>query len=488
MADTLPIHPGLEALADGFFMLAPGWQVTYWNGAAARFLQVPRDQALGRSLWEVVPELEGSVFGRKLREGMEAGVPSEFLIPHLPGCCDGHYLIRTTLLDGGGIAVHIRDASSETKLSERYLQLLEAIRDGFVALDPEGRIVYINHVAERLLRLPRARGVGAPVWPLLPHHPAEIEAGIRLTLEDGVARQLRRIQPEGPMFDDRFFDVWFHPLHGGGVSVLFQDVTRRVQRENDLARYAAEAEEANRAKGRFFAAVSHELRTPLNAIVGYLHLLSTETYGALPDPATRAASRAGVCAEHLAHLVDDLLLMTAAEIDRLPVNVTRLELDRFLPTALEPIRQQAEAKRLRFQLDVEAELPPVETDPGRLRQLLHALLSNAVKFTDRGDVRVEVRALTDAPADGNGTLPAAVRIRVVDTGPGVPPDARERIFEVFEQLGDPSRSQSMSRGTGLGLALARRLTTLLRGTLALEHSSASGSVFRLDLPLRRDEK
>jgi PAS domain-containing protein len=114
MADTFPIHPGLEALADGFFMLAPGWQITYWNGAAARFLQVPRDQALGRSLWKVVPELEGSVFGRKLREGMETGVPSEFLIPHLPGCCDGHYLIRTTLLDGGGIAVHIRDASSET--------------------------------------------------------------------------------------------------------------------------------------------------------------------------------------------------------------------------------------------------------------------------------------------------------------------------------------------------------------------------------------
>jgi two-component system, sensor histidine kinase len=484
-------HPGLEALADGFFMVDAKWQITYWNAAATRFLRLTREEVLGRSLWQMVPTLLPSVLGERLRTAMGGTATTEFLIPHLPGCCTGHYLVRTTPLAGGGVAVHIRDATVETRTAERYQQLLESIRDGFIAVEPDGSIVYINRVAEELLRLPRSRGLGTQLWALLPPHLAEVADGIRRTMDDGVARHIRRIYGDGPVLHGRYFDLWIHPLHGGGVALLFQDVSRRVERETELARYAAEAEEANRAKGRFFAAVSHELRTPLNAIVGYLHLLSTETYGELPVPAVRAASRAGVCAEHLSHLVDDLLLMTTAEIDRLPLHLSTLDLQRFLPTALEPIRHQAEAKRLGFHLDIEPGLPPVESDPDRLRQLLHALLSNAVKFTDRGAVRIEVRPLDEnpvesAPEAGGWGSSRGARIRVIDTGPGIPPEARQRIFEAFEQLGDPSRSESMSRGAGLGLALARRLATLLRARLTLEEPDGPGSVFRLDLPGREE--
>src|SRR5690606_26895240 len=227
-------------------------------------------------------------------------------------------------------------------------------------------------------------------------------------------------------------------------------------------RLAAEAQEANRAKGRFFAAISHELRTPLNAIVGYTHLLSTGTYGPMPSPALRAAKRAGVCAEHLSRLVDDVLLLTTSELGRLPVLPTDIELSEFLPSVVELHRHQAEAKGLRFVVELAGDLPAVRTDAQRLRQLLSSLLSNAVKFTARGEVRLEVvlHRPSAGPTEGDQGYEPQIEIRVRDTGPGVSSEDRERIFAPFEQTGDPARSESMRRGSGLGLTVARQLSTL----------------------------
>lgn len=479
MAVSVPVHPGLEALEDGFYMLDGEGRVTYWNAAAQRLLGPVREQVLGRPLTETAPALAGGAFGRGLAQARQSGDAVEFSVPH-PEAGRGRYLsVRVSPLDDGGVAVHCRDATAEAQLAERYADLLESIRDGFIGLGADGSIVYMNGVAERLLRLSRERTLGRKIWPLLPREPAEIERALRATLADGRPRSLQGLSPRGAVFAGRVFDLWVHPVPGGGLSMLFQDVSERVQREKELARYAAEAEEANRAKSRFFAAVSHELRTPLNALVGYTHLLSTETYGALPPAAVRAASRAGVCAEHLGRMIDDLLLMTTAEVDQLPVVATPLELRTYLPGVIEPIRQQAEAKGLRFAVEVAPETPVIETDPDRLRQLLHALLSNAVKFTSRGGVRLHV---APAPAEEAGA--AGVRIRVIDTGPGIPEAERGRIFEAFEQIGDPARSDSLRHGPGLGLTIARRLATLLAGSLLLEQSGSDGSVFRVDLPLR----
>jgi len=365
MSDTISTHPGLEALADGFFMLDTEWRIAYWNAAAVRMFGVPRDRAVGRGLWSVVPASERTLLEPKLRDAMGGREPAEFVIPHLPGCCRGHYSVRAVPIGESGIAVHLRDATDETKLAERYSQLLESIRDAFVAVDPDGSISYINHVAERLLRLSRGDALGTRVWKLVPPNAPQIESCLRAALEDGMPRKLRRIPMDTGKPRGRFIDMWVHPLPGGGLSVLFQDVTRRVRREKDLSRYAAEADEANRAKSRFFAAVSHELRTPLNAIVGYTHLLTTDTYGAMPGGAVRAASRASVCAEHLAHLIDDLLMMTTAEIDRLPVTSSPVVIADFLRTALEPVRQQAEAKGLRFAIEFDGDARRwIPTPPG----------------------------------------------------------------------------------------------------------------------------
>jgi signal transduction histidine kinase len=291
-------------------------------------------------------------------------------------------------------------------------------------------------------------------------------------MEDGRPRELSAVRPSAEWLRGRCFDLSVGPLAGGGIALLFQDVTERQEREVELARLAGEAEEANRAKSRFFAAVSHELRTPLHAIVGYTHLLSTDSFGEMPTPASRAAERASVCAEHLARLIDDVLLLTTAEIDRLPVFPSPIHLPTYAAEVLEPLRRQAEAKGLEFALDLPRALPTLQVDPERLRQVLYALVTNAIKFTPRGRVRLRARA------DRGG-----VEIRVEDSGPGIAPEDRARIFEPFEQVADEARTDSIHRGTGLGLSIAGKLTARLGGSLRLEQPEAGGSVFVLWLPV-----
>ena len=193
----------------------------------------------------------------------------------------------------------------------------------------------------------------------------------------------------------------------------------------------------------------------------------------MPPEAERAAERSTLCAEHLARLVDDVLLLSTTEIDRLRVAPVRLAPADFLRTMLEPLRVQAEAKGLSFTIAASPELPVVESDPDRLRQVLQAVVGNAVKFTPRGGVSVEAHAAL-----------GAVEFRIADTGPGIAADDRERIFQPFEQLCDPSRTDSLSRGTGLGLTIARQLAERLHGTLDVaDEARGGGAVFRLRVPV-----
>jgi signal transduction histidine kinase len=479
--EPVPVHPGLESLEDGFFMVDAEWRLSYWNAAAANMLDVARESVLGQDLWTALPFLRDTSSWDVLRRVRRAGTPRRYLdlfAGHLPGFVS----IYAAPLADGGLSVQFRDATDEVKQTEQYSALLESIQDGFVAVDDRWRVIYLNSIAESLLRLPRERAQNVSLWSLMPGDGGEISACLRATMSDGVKRHLRTIRPPGPLFRRRAYDLWTYPLAGGGISILFEDVTKRLRRERKLARLAAEAEEASRAKSRFFAAISHELRTPLNAIVGYTHLLSAQTYGPMPDGARRAADRAGMCAEHLSRLVDDVLVLTGTELNRIPVVPVQICLPELLERASRPYRDRAEAKGLCFDLLVAAEVSEVETDPDRLRQLVGSLLSNAVKFTTRGGVRLEARPHANDDARGAECEPPWVEIAVEDTGPGIDLQDRERIFEAFEQVGDPARSTTMIRGSGLGLPIARELATLLGGTLILSETSPAGSTFCLRLP------
>jgi len=461
--------PALEALADAFCTVDGEWSVSYWNRAAERWFGASRDEALGRPVWEALPELRAPRLRAALAAVVANGAPLRF---DVPARGDGKPLsLEASPLEGGGVALHFRDGAEPSRLAERYSGLLASIRDGFVAVDPGWRVVYLNPAAEALLRVRLHRAVGASLLDYLPADPPELAAALRATMQDLQPRELQAVRPSAEWLRGRCFDLSVGPLAGGGISLLFQDVTDRQEREVELARLAGEAEEANRAKSRFFAAVSHELRTPLHAIVGYTHLLSTDSFGEMPTPASRAAERANVCAEHLARLIDDVLLLTTAEIDRLAVFPSSIDLAAYSAEVLEPLRRQAEAKGLEFTLGIQARLPRLYVDPERLRQVLYALVTNAIKYTPRGHVRVEARAER-----------GGVEIRVEDSGPGIAAEDRARIFEPFEQVADEARTDSIHRGTGLGLSIAAKLAARLGGQLRLEQPGIGGSVFVLWLP------
>jgi PAS domain S-box-containing protein len=482
-----PLRPELETLDDGFCVLDSEWRVTYWNRSAENLLKLPRERVLGVSIWEVMPEWKRGQGWANLNAVRQDQQPRRYLEQH-----SNRQVIslHAAPMAGRCIAMHFRDATAEVRRAGQHEALLESIRDGFLAVDECWTIVYVNSLAESLLHLPRERALGVSLWTLYPRRSNAIADCLRATMNDGTPRSLREVEPGGRGLKGRIFDVWTYPLSGGGISVLFQDVADRVERENELSRLASEAHEANEAKSRFFAAVSHELRTPLNAIVGYTHLLGSSTYGEMPTGAERAAQRASACAEHLSRLVDDVLLLTTTELTRLPIAIESIDLSRFLPPSLRSLEQMAEAKGLDFTLDFEEGLPTVDTDPQRLRQLLVALVSNAVKYTSRGSVQVRVARVGDsitlAPDGEAYTLfpEPQVEILVTDSGSGISEEHRERIFGAFEQIGDSARADSMARGTGLGLAIARQLAGMLHGSLDLLETSGQGSSFRVRIPVK----
>jgi signal transduction histidine kinase/CheY-like chemotaxis protein len=237
---------------------------------------------------------------------------------------------------------------------------------------------------------------------------------------------------------------------------------------------ADDLERAMSERSRFFASMSHELRTPINAVIGYNQLLETGTYGELTEKQMDAVNKVSRSAQHLLELINDILDISKIEASKLEIEPEPTDLCTLLRDTLTSIQLQAEEKGLSLNMNIPEEVV-CETDPARVRQILLNLLSNAVKFTDTGEVAV---TLLPPEEVGGEEEPKHIEIRVTDTGPGIPLEDQERIFEEFEQT-----NGAVARGgTGLGLAISRKLAHLLGGDLHLESEVGRGSTFTLRLP------
>jgi CheY-like chemotaxis protein/nitrogen-specific signal transduction histidine kinase len=248
----------------------------------------------------------------------------------------------------------------------------------------------------------------------------------------------------------------------------------RLRRLN-RARVSAQA--ANSAKSQFVANVSHELRTPLNAILGMTELLA-ET--GLDEAQRGMLDIVRGSAESLLALVNGVLDFAALEAGQVRLERTPFPLRSCVSTVLGTVRPQSTAKGLLLEVSIADDVPSqIVGDPLRLHQVLFTLLGNAVKFTEAGKVRLEVSVACGA------TQTQALLFRVVDTGIGISPEARARLFTPFTQ-GDAASTRRYE-GTGLGLATVRRLVQLMQGSVGVESQPDRGSVFWFLLPLQTGE-
>ncbi|MDP9348838.1 MAG: GAF domain-containing sensor histidine kinase, partial [Gemmatimonadota bacterium] len=258
-----------------------------------------------------------------------------------------------------------------------------------------------------------------------------------------------------------------------------------AERSRELERAYEELRWSSQAKERFFASMSHELRTPLNAILGYQSLLLEEVAGPVPPGPRGFLERAQRATQNLLLLVNDVLDLSKIEAGKMEFVLRPVELREVVEDALASVEPLAGRKGIALRTPPLHSLPVVRTDADRVRQILVNLLSNAVKFTAEGEVTLALAgAGTGAPwgAEEEGkpdAVPARwLEIRVSDTGPGIAPENRERIFHEFEQVvGATARG-----GTGLGLPISRKLARLLGGDLLVESEVGEGSTFILRLP------
>ena len=281
---------------------------------------------------------------------------------------------------------------------------------------------------------------------------------------DGVRRQIfttGRVQRDGEGM----------PLAVVGINF---DITARKETEDALRRARDLAEATNQAKSYFIANMSHELRTPLNGIIGMTELALES---GLNDTQREYLRVARSSADSLLTILNDILDFSKIDAGEMQVEHIPFSLPVVVAEALKSHAVRAQQKQIELVLDLPADLSPFNLgDPGRLRQILVNLCDNALKFTNRGEIVVRVRAVEAADVD-------LVAIEVQDSGIGIAPEKLEQIFEAFQQV-DASITRRFG-GTGLGLSISRRLATIMGGQLNVASTLGSGSTFTFTLPLPR---
>ena len=347
-------------------------------------------------------------------------------------------------------------------IEQQMAAIVRWSEEAIFSVDREGRISSWNAGAERLYCRSADEAVGQPLTVLT--------AGAEPA--DGAApgTYVRHVRGDGAIIDVELACSALHDADGAliGSAIIARDVTER-RRADDAARAArAEAEQANNAKTEFLSRMSHELRTPLNAILGFGQLLDADDLGEEQKENVDYILKAG---RHLLGLIDEVLQVSRIESGTLTMSPEPVDVAVAVKDAIGMIGPLAASKQIEIRTDLDEDPGcHVHADQQRFKQVLLNLLSNAVKYNRLGG-SITVRSLAD---DGY------LRLDVVDTGYGIRGDQLPRLFTPFERLG---AEHGPEEGTGLGLALSRRLVELMGGTVSVESHPGEGSTFTIHLPL-----
>ena len=481
----------LDAAPDAMLVVGSDQNIAFVNARAEELFGYSRSELLGQSLDRLIPN--------RLRAGHGGHVARYFAQPtaramgsgrELSGCRkDGMVLLVEVSLSpvmspaGMMVCAAVRDISDRKRIEAaaktnalRLSSALESIEDALALYDADDRLVLCNNAYRQLVgRLLPGSLIGQPYAEVLGAWLAgcaSLGEPERQRLVDQTAGRLEPRRFDVRATDGRSYRVIDRPAAESGIVQTIWDLSEDTQREQELhdARRAAEA--ASAAKSEFLSSMSHELRTPLNAILGFAQLLQRDKKSPLSDRHRERIDHILKGGEHLLQLIDEILDLSRIEAGRILVSAEPVS----LPAVLAEVRSTLEpmAARAEIQLVIESvpdDVPEVIADRTRLKQVLMNYGSNAIKYGRKGG-----RAVLAVERSG-----AYVRITVSDDGIGIASEKHDKLFQPFQRAGQETGS---IQGTGIGLAITKRLAELMAGRVGFESGEGRGSRFWIELPAR----
>ena len=353
--------------------------------------------------------------------------------------------------------------------------LLGLSREGFIVIDRAGTVLLFSSGAEQIFRYSADEVLGQNIESLIPDrfrpdHGSKVESYAqhgRDTLYMGARKKLLGQRKAGEEFPAEVSIAKLDTDEGMFFGVIVRDATEWFDAQRSLTEALKAEESANRAKSAFLATVSHEIRTPLNGILGMAQVFDQAS---LTPVQLRQFEVIRQSAEDLLDIVNDVLDLSKIEAGKLEIDDTDFDLEALIGAVHDVFGDLARQKGLDFRLETDDLAGRFRGDPTRIRQVLYNLVSNAVKFTAEGEIRLS------AARQGDRLV-----LDVKDTGEGISAEAQRRLFKPFMQA-DNSVTRKHG-GTGLGLAICRRLVDLMGGVISVRSRPGQGSTFRVELPL-----
>jgi len=470
------------------------------NRSGEELLGYSRAELMGKSDFDFFPESEARFFVDKDREVLARGtvldIPEEIIHTRHKGARILHTK-KVPVLDADGRPQFLlgvsediteqRQAADALRVAETRLQQVLTFSSTVIyALDVRPGKLIPTFVSDNFSRMTGYDAADAldSTWVAARFHPAERERLLAetpaLLAQDRFTREYRFLFRDGTYHWMRDEARVRRNAVGAPVQIFgaWLDITERVRAEEEVRRARAAAETANRTKSEFLAKMSHELRTPLNSIIGFSEMLEDQTFGILNEKQRRYVENVLASGRLLLQVINDILDLSKVEAGRMELALAQFEVAPALDEVRALVESLAQRKHHTMEMDVDPGLPSIGADPAKFRQITVNLLSNAIKFTpDGGRIRITARRPPGEPM---------IEIAVSDTGIGIAPEDTRRIFHEFEQL--DSEYVREQQGTGLGLALTKKLVELHGGRIQVESELERGSTFRFYLPLRAQPK
>jgi PAS domain S-box-containing protein len=472
-----------DSIADPLTVTNTGGMYLDVNDAFVELTGYSRAEVIGKTVWEIPLTDWDKIDNRGLIELIKTGVTrNSETIMRTKGGREVPALVSTVLIDLNGqqCALTIsRDISErkeqelKLKQSEEYFRtLIESSSDVILVFDQTGNIVFASGAGRADLGYSNEQIIGTSGMTLV--HPEDLKAQAEIT-RDAFQNPEKLVRSEARIraADGRWVECEFvgrgttDPRGNPILLTTMRNITERKRAEQELAHARDEALAASKAKSEFLSSMSHEIRTPMNAILGMADLMSETELSAEQRLCLDAVIGNGTT---LLELINGILDLAKVESGRLSLEKVEFEIADLTEKVADMLAVRAHEKGLELVVRIAPSLPRVLIgDPLRLRQILTNLIGNAIKFTDRGEVLVEV-----AP-DPDSAVPGGVKFSVRDTGIGIEQEKLATIFSAFTQA-DSSTTRRYG-GSGLGLAIVERLVTQMGGQVRAESTAGQGSLF-----------